>query len=158
VVHASLIHSEREIFFTSHDLSIAAVSVSSIVTEYRTILDRFAGARNEYFDHLVHQRDDILLPLTALFIMNSTFSLPAMRKILVKNCGAATTYCKVIVPIKRMSEYFLISPILKKSISNYPEVRDFFKMPVAGYDLTIIAKGDGSNYFIEITDGITRYE
>src|SRR5512137_2608745 len=56
VVHASLIHSEREIFFTSHDLSMAAVSVSSIVTEYRTILDRFAGARNEYFDHKVHQK------------------------------------------------------------------------------------------------------
>jgi hypothetical protein len=59
---------------------MAAVSVSSIVTEYRTILDRFAGARNEYFDHLVHQQDDILLPLSARFIMNSTFSLPVIRK------------------------------------------------------------------------------
>jgi hypothetical protein len=35
---------------------MAAVSVSSIVTEYRTILDRFAGALNEYFDHKVHQK------------------------------------------------------------------------------------------------------
>jgi hypothetical protein len=72
------------------------------VTEYRTILDRFAGARNEYFDHLVHQMDDMLLRLTALFIINITISLPAMRKTLVKNCGAATPYCKVIVPIKRV--------------------------------------------------------
>src|SRR5512136_2981940 len=37
VVHASLIQSEREIFFFVQDLSIASVRLSSIETEYRTI-------------------------------------------------------------------------------------------------------------------------
>jgi len=29
------------------------------VTEYRTILDRFAGALNEYFDHMVHHEVNV---------------------------------------------------------------------------------------------------
>src|SRR4030042_673328 len=51
VVHASFIHSDREIFRFSHDLSMVAVRSSSIVTEYRTILDRFAGAPDRFFDY-----------------------------------------------------------------------------------------------------------
>jgi hypothetical protein len=37
MAHASLIQSDREIFFFAHDLSIVPVSPSSMVTENRTI-------------------------------------------------------------------------------------------------------------------------
>jgi hypothetical protein len=37
VVHASLIQSDRESFFFTHDLSIVPVRLSSMVTENRTI-------------------------------------------------------------------------------------------------------------------------
>ena len=50
VVHASLIHSDLDIFRFSHDLSMVVVRLSSIVTEYRTILDRFDGAPDRFFD------------------------------------------------------------------------------------------------------------
>lgn len=50
-MHASFIHSDREIFRFSHDLSMVAVRSSSIVTEYRTILDLFAGAPDRFFDY-----------------------------------------------------------------------------------------------------------
>ena len=50
VVHASVIQSERDIFRFSQDLSMVVVRSSSIVTEYRTIQDRFAGAPDRFFD------------------------------------------------------------------------------------------------------------
>jgi len=90
--------------------------------------------------------------------MNTPISFPARRQVLVKNCGATTHYCKVIVLAKRMKEYSFDISRAKKSIANDPELRDFFEMPVAGYDLPVITKGDCRNYFVEITNGITRYE
>ena len=50
MVHASVIQSERDIFRFSQDLSIVVVRFSSIVTEYRTIQDRFDGAPDRFFD------------------------------------------------------------------------------------------------------------
>jgi len=41
-----------------------SVSVSSIVTEYRTILDRFDGALYECFDYFMHHLSGIPNELT----------------------------------------------------------------------------------------------
>jgi hypothetical protein len=54
VVHASFIHSDREILRFSHDLSIAPVKLSSIVTEYRTIQGTFDGAPDRFFEKKQH--------------------------------------------------------------------------------------------------------
>jgi hypothetical protein len=83
------------------------------VTEYRTILDRFAGALNEYFDHYVHQG---CIPVSFLRYLRSIRILDDINKAGVRKydnqagesphriCGAVQDFSKKAEKLKEQKK------------------------------------------------------